>query len=110
MLQVGQVMSSVGIHKMATFGIEDGVEAGYEHVGGDAGNQRLVDLLEYLAGRGGVKSLRDRLQHAAGGGHNQRRGHPLACCVAYYDPHSTLRKEMEVVEVSSHLPGRLVEG
>ena len=41
--QVGQVMSSVGIAKGTAIEIKDSVEAGYEHVGRDAGYQRLID-------------------------------------------------------------------
>jgi hypothetical protein len=35
---------------MAALWLKDGVEAGYEHVGWYAREQRLVDLLEYLPG------------------------------------------------------------
>src|ERR671921_753048 len=103
-------MSGVGIHKMAPLRIEDGVEAGYEHVGWDAGQQRLVDLGQYLTRGGGVQGPGGELQHAAGGGHHQRCWHALAGCVPYHEPQSALREEVEVVEVSSHLPGWLVEG
>ena len=65
------------------FELEDGVEAGYEHVGGDAGYQRLVDLSQYLTRRGGVQGPGGELQHAAGCGHYQCCRHTLTCCVPH---------------------------
>src|SRR5215210_5386140 len=81
MPQVGQIVARVGVAQATAVGIEDGVEAGDEHVEGDASQQRLVDPLEYLARRRGVQGLSGELQHAAGGGHHQRSRHALACCV-----------------------------
>src|SRR5919112_4365208 len=95
---------------MATFGVEDGVEAGYEHVGGDAGYQRLVDLSQYLTRRKGVRPLSGELKHAAGGGHHKCCRHALACCVSHHHSQPTLREEVKVVEVTPYLSGRLVEG
>src|SRR5215207_10564803 len=103
-------MPSVGIHKMAPLGVEDGVEAGDKHVGRDAGNQRLVDLGQYLTRRGRTQGPSCEPQHAAGGGHDQRCRYALACGVSYDHSWPTLREEVEVVEVSSHLPGWPVEG
>src|SRR5215212_2000133 len=42
--QVGQVVARVSVAQGSALRVEDGVEAGYEHVGGDASQQRLVDL------------------------------------------------------------------
>src|ERR671920_1886025 len=52
--QVRQVVARVGVAQGSPLGVEDGVEAGDEHVGRDASDQRLVDPIEYFAGRGGV--------------------------------------------------------
>src|SRR5688572_18666266 len=45
---VGQVVARVGVPQATALWVEDTVEAGYEHVGWDAGQQRLVDLGQYL--------------------------------------------------------------
>ena len=41
-------MAGVGVAEATALGVEDGVEAGDEHVGWDAREQRLVDPLKYL--------------------------------------------------------------
>src|SRR5215213_7961976 len=82
MPEVGQVVASVCVAQATALWVEDGVEAGYEHVGGYAGKQRLVDLGQYLPRREGVQSLSGELQHAAGGGHHKRCGNALARRVA----------------------------
>src|SRR5215211_5854881 len=38
---IGQVMACVGVSQGTALGLQDGVEARYEHVGGDARKQRL---------------------------------------------------------------------
>jgi hypothetical protein len=48
--------------------------------------------------------LREGAQHAAGAGHHERRGHPLARGVPHYHSQSVLGEEVEVIEVPSHLP------
>src|SRR3712207_2994605 len=45
---VGQVMACVGVAQASALGIEYAIEAGDEHVGWDASQQRLVDPLKYL--------------------------------------------------------------
>src|ERR687895_287130 len=101
-------MACVGVAQGGALWLEDGVEAGDEHVLGYASIQRLVDLREYLSRRGGVQGSSGELQHAAGGGHHKRCWHSLARCVPHHESQSTLREEVEVVEVSSYLPGWLV--
>src|SRR5215204_5796908 len=103
-------MARVGVAQGSTLGVEDGVEAGHEHVEGDASQQCLINPLKYLTRRRGVQSLRGELQHAAGCGHHQCCGHPLARCVPHHKPQPTLREVVEVVEVTSYLPSWLVEG
>src|SRR5215212_4764594 len=52
-VKVGHVVARVGISQATACGVEDGVEAGDEHVVRYAGNERFVDSSEHLAGRGG---------------------------------------------------------
>jgi hypothetical protein len=101
-------MSGVGIHEMATLGFEDGVEAGDEHVLRDVSDQRGVDPSQHVPRR--VGGLGDGTEHAAGAGHHQRCRHSLAGSVAHHHSQPTFREKVEVVEVSSHFPGRLVVG
>src|ERR671921_838858 len=110
MAQAREVVTRVGIGQGTALRFEDGVEAGDEHVEGNAGQQCLVDLFEYLPRRGGVQGSGGQLQHTAGSGHHQCCGHALACCVSYHKSDSTLGEEVEVVEVTSYLPSRLVVG
>src|ERR687893_192944 len=110
MAHIGQVMAGVGVGEVTALGVEDAIEAGDEHVGWNAGRQCLVDPPKYLAGRGGVQGLSGELQHAAGGGHHKRCGDALARCVPHCKAQSALREEVEVVEVSSHLPSWPIVG
>jgi hypothetical protein len=107
-LPVGQVVTSVGVAQATALGVEDGIEAGYEHVGRNVGRQRLVDPFEYFPRRAGVQGLGDCPQHAAGGGHHQRRWYALARGVSHNQSQSAVRKEVEVVEVAADFAGRLV--
>src|SRR5215216_2082964 len=50
-VKVRQVVASVSIPQGSALRLEDGIEAGDEHVWRDAANQRLVDLGEYLPRR-----------------------------------------------------------
>src|SRR5215203_2261393 len=103
-------MARVGVAQASPLGVEDGVEAGHEHVEGDASQQCLINPLKYLTRRRGVQSLRGELQHAAGCGHHQCCGHALARCVPHHDSQPTLREKVEVVEVAPHFPSGLVVG
>src|SRR5215204_2530147 len=49
MEQAGQVMSGVGVSQRTRGRIEDGIEAGHEHLGGYVRVQRVVDPCQYLA-------------------------------------------------------------
>ena len=73
--QVGQIMSGIGVSEAFALWIQERVEAGDEHIGWDAGRQRLVDPPEYLAWR--IRRLGDGAQHAASRGHNQGCRHAL---------------------------------
>src|SRR5215212_7658278 len=90
--------------------VEDSVEARYEHVLRDTSHQRLVDLGQYLPGRGGVQRMSGELKHATGCGHHQCCGNPLARCVPHHDSQPSVREKVEVVEVTSYLPSWPVEG
>ena len=91
-------MASVGVAQGATLRVEDGIEAGNEHVGRYVGKECLVDPPKHLARRGGGTLGREP-QHAAGGGHNQGCRHPLPVA-SPTKPQSTFREEVEVVGVS----------
>src|SRR5215217_1351594 len=103
-------MARVGVAQASAPRVEDGVEAGHEHVEGDASQQCLINPLKYLTRRGGVQSLGGELEHAAGCRHHQRCWHSLARCVSHHDSQPTLRERVEVVEVASHFPSRSVVG
>src|SRR5215208_7654881 len=106
--QVRQVVTRVGVAQGTALGVEDGVEAGDEHVLRDACQQRLVDLLKYLPGRGGAQGLSGYLQHAAGGRNHKRCRYALAGSIPHHEAQPTLREQMEVVEVAPNLPSWLV--
>src|SRR5215204_2012221 len=101
-------MSGVGIHKMATLGLEDAIEAGDEHVGWDVGDQRIVYPSQHIPRS--VGGLGYCPEHAAGAGHHERCRHALACGVPHYQPQPTVFELEKVVEVSSYLPGWLIVG
>src|ERR687890_1200097 len=101
-------MPGIGVAETSAVGLEDGVEAGYEHVGRDVGKEHLVDSLEHLSWRD--MALGCEAQHATGRGHNERCWHPLARCIPHHESEPTLREEVEVVEVPAYLPGWLVVG
>src|SRR5215203_5696902 len=100
-------MTGVGVPQARALGVEDGVKAGDEHVGWDVSDQRIVDTSQYFSWR--LRGLGYGTEHAAGAGHHQGCRHALARCVTYHESQSALREEMEVVEVSSYLPGGLVD-
>jgi hypothetical protein len=81
--QVRQVMPGIGVSEASSLWVQERVDAGDEHIGWDAGRQRLVDPPEYLARR--VRRPGDGAQHAAGRGHNHSCRHTLARGVIYYE-------------------------
>src|SRR5215211_3472478 len=99
-------MTCIGVAQATALRVEDGVEAGDEHVGWDAGMKRFVNSLEHLAGWREAPGC--EAQHPAGGGHDQSRWHSLACCISHRKPQFALREEVEVVEITSHLLSRAV--
>src|SRR5215217_6433148 len=101
-------MTGVGVPQARALGVEDGVKAGDEHVGWDVSDQRIVDTSQYFSWR--LRGLGYGTEHAAGAGHHQGCRHTLARCVSHDQSQSTFREEVEVVEVSSYLPGWLVVG
>src|SRR5215212_11713650 len=102
-------MTGVGVAQVSARGLKDGVEAGDKHVGSDTNSQRLVYSLKNLARRRGLRRLSGKLQHAAGGRHHQGCRHTFSRCISHDQSQSILREGMEVIEVSSDLPGWLVE-
>src|SRR5919202_1466186 len=99
-------MTCVGVDEAAALGVEDGVEAGHEHVGWDVGDQQIVGPSQYIPRR--ARGLGYCPEHAAGASHNQRCRHPLTRGVPHDHSQPALREEVEVVEVSSYLPSWLV--
>src|ERR671914_313173 len=75
MPQVRQVVASVGKDETPAVGIEDGIQAGDEHVGRDVYNQRFVRPLQDL--RRWEETLGRDTQHGAGRRHYQRGGYAL---------------------------------
>src|SRR5919112_2409960 len=107
-VEVGRIVAGVGVSQGTALWVEDGVEAGDEHVLRDACQQCLVDLREYLPGRGGAQGLSGYLQHAAGGRHHKRCRYALTGSIPHHEAQPTLREQMEVVEVAPNLPSWLV--
>src|SRR3712207_6453250 len=103
-------MACVGVSQATTLGVEDGVEAGDEHVGGDASKQRLINPLKYLPWRGGPQGLGYCPKHRAACAHHQSRWHTLTSGVPHDEAYPAIFEFEEVVEVSSHLLSRLIEG
>src|SRR5215217_3418051 len=106
--QVGQVVSCVGVTEASALRLQESVEAGHEHVGWDAGAQRLVDPSEYLARR--IRRLGDGAKHAAGRGHYEGCRHALARCVPYYEAKPAVFQLEEIVEIATNLACRVVVG
>src|SRR5215207_4967981 len=101
-------MTGVGIHKMATLGLEDAIETGDEHVGWDVADQRVVDPSQHVPRSVGGWGYCP--EHATSAGHHERCRHALARGGPHYQPQPTVFELEKVVEVSSHFPGRLVVG
>src|SRR5829696_71890 len=101
-------MTGVGVPQVGALGVEDGVEAGDEHVLRDVGGQGVIDPSQYIPWRGGSQGLGDGTEHAAGASHHQRRRHALARSVPHYQPQPAVFELEKVIEISSHLPSRLV--
>src|ERR687894_792596 len=99
-----EVVSCVGVGKSATLWVEDGVEAGDEHVRRDASQQCFVDLRQHLPRRRS-RSCGDSSQEGADPGHHQSRWHTLACSVPHSESHPTVGTNVEIVEISSYLSG-----
>src|SRR5918995_7277366 len=108
MPQVGQIVPSVGVGKMAALGVEDAIEAGDKRARGYVRDQRFVDPRQNLPR--GLQSLNDGPKHAASRCHHQRRRHTMTGGVSYHQSQSSVRELQEVVEVSTDLPGWSVVG
>src|SRR5215211_5956868 len=65
MPEIGEVVARVGVGEGTAPRVDDGIEAGDEHVGRDASQQRLVDPLKYLPRRRGVQGLSGELTPSA---------------------------------------------
>src|SRR5215211_2332623 len=83
--QVGQVVASVGVEESTAFWLEDGIEAGYEHVERDIRVKYLVGFRQRLSGHD-TPSLGDGPKNASRAGHHQGCRHALAGGIPHYDP------------------------
>src|SRR5215208_119823 len=93
---------------MSTLRLEDGVEAGDEHVGRYVADDHVVYPLEHLARR--VKALGRRAEHSTGRRHHYGGGHALVRHVTDDEAELAVVELQEVVEVASHLASGLVVG
>src|SRR5215211_1239540 len=109
MPQVGQIVARIGVAQRAAPGIEDGVEASDKHARWYVGQEHFINLCQYTP-RLGTPSLGDGAKDALGVGHHQRCRNTMAGGVTNDQSQPTIFYLEKVVEVSSHLPGWLVEG
>ena len=105
---VGQVVAGVGVPEEARLRVEDGVEAGDEHVGRYVLDHHVVYPLEDLARR--VEALGRGAEQRAGRRHHESRWHALVRHVADDEAELAVFELQEVVEVAAHLARRLVVG
>src|SRR5215216_343781 len=106
MPQVGQIMASVGVPQSTAMWVEDGVEAGDEHVGRDVCTEDLVGFHQRLPRR--RASLGNGAKDALGVGHQHGCRYPLAGDVADDETQVAIRQLEEVVEVAAHLTSGLI--
>jgi len=100
-------VAGVGVEEAPAFGLEDGVEAGDEHVRRHVRKENFVGLRQHLAGYR-ISCLGDSAQDALGVGHHRGRRDPLAGDVADDEAHTTVRQREEVVEVPADRASWLV--
>src|SRR5215213_3245598 len=93
---------------MSTLRLEDGVEAGDEHVGRYVADDHVVYPLEHLARR--VKALGRRAEHSTSRRHHYGGGHTLVRHVTDDKAELAVVELQEVVEVPAYLARRLVVG
>src|SRR5919112_234795 len=91
---------------MSTLRLEDGVEAGDEHVGRYVAYDHVVYPLESLARR--VEALGGGAEHGAGRGHYYSGGHTLVRHVTDDEAELAVVELQEVVEVAAYLASGLV--
>src|SRR5688572_32895069 len=91
---------------MSTLRLEDGVEAGDEHVGRDVADDHVVYPLEDLARR--VEALGGGAKHGTGRRHHYGGGHALVRHVTDDEAEAAVFELQEVVEVAAHLASGLV--
>src|SRR5215208_6658216 len=91
---------------MSTLRLEDGVEAGDEHVGRYVADDHVVYPLEHLARR--VKALGRRAEHSTSRRHHQGGGHTLVRHVTDDKAELAVVELQEVVEVAAYLASGLV--
>src|ERR1700727_87444 len=92
-------MAGVSERQTARAGIRHSVDQGYESSGGKILHKQVVEPGQDFAG--GAVGLRERTQHATGGGHEQRGGGALSGDVGEYETPAAVGKRNEVVPVSA---------
>jgi hypothetical protein len=103
---VGQVVAGVGEAQPAALRVEDGVQAGHEHIRWNLVHQYIVDAPEHRPGR--LETPGGSAQHAARCSHHQRGRHALVGDIADHQAQPAIRQLDEIVEVAANLARRLV--
>src|SRR5215207_10214643 len=92
---------------MSALGVEDGVEAGDEHIGWNVRTEHLVGLSQHLPWHRNL-SLSHAAQEALRAGHEHCCWDPFAGDISYDEAYAPIRKKMNIVEVPANLGGRLI--
>ena len=98
-------MAGVGKLEFSGLRVQDGVQAGDEHVAGDIRAEHIVDFAKHIRGR--YKPLGDGAQNAAGGGHNERRRDSLIGNVSGHHAQAAVGKMDEIIKIAADRASRL---
>ena len=103
--EIGRIVSGVGVDELAGPDVHDADEQGHEHAVLVVDAELVVEVRDDAGGRTIVGRARfdQRLRHR----HEQGRRHALARYVADAEADAVLVDEVEVVEITRHLAGRL---
>src|SRR5215204_5819072 len=108
MPQVGRVVAGVGIDETPALWIEDGIQAGNEHVGWYVSDQLFVRPFQDLPRW--EETLGRDTQHGAGRRHHQRGGYALVGHIPNHETQASIFQLECIVEVTSYLACGLVVG
>src|SRR5215831_9428507 len=101
-------MPCIGISQMSSHWIENGIETGYEHFGGDFRIEQFIGSCEHFARRS--CRLGSGTKDGAGGSHKQSCWDTFTSNIAYDKTQASIIKWNEIVEIATDLTGRLVIG